>query len=323
MISAKPESLPGTMADNTDLVSVVICFLNGEEFLSEAIASVYAQWYRAWELLLIDDGSTDKSSSIAQQHAVRDPQRVRYLEHVGHENRGTSASRNLGISQARGELVAFLDADDIWFPWRLERSVALLRENPTADMVYGESEYWYSWQGERRNFPDRVQRHGFRADTVVASPNLLVRYLDHSAALPCPSSLTLRREAARASGGFVESFRGMYEDQAFLARFCLHHDVFVAHECWDRYRQHQTGMCAEAELTGKVGEARRVYLAWLENYLLEEGVQGGRVWLALQYAKVVDRYQGPGWIDMVLRRCLRLLIRARLALRPEAQQERF
>src|SRR5690348_3334121 len=94
------------------LVSVIIIFWNAEPFLAEAVASVVAQSYPDWELLLVDDGSTDGSTALAQQIVVRDPQRMRYLEHPGHANRGMSATRNLGIAQARGTYLAFLDADD-------------------------------------------------------------------------------------------------------------------------------------------------------------------------------------------------------------------
>src|SRR5262249_39242789 len=102
-------------------VSVVVIFLNEARFLPEAVDSVFAQTHECWELLLVDDGSMDASSSIARRIAELHPGRVRYLEHDGHVNRGRSSSRNLGIHHARGQFVAFLDADDVWFPRKLER----------------------------------------------------------------------------------------------------------------------------------------------------------------------------------------------------------
>src|SRR5206468_2884667 len=78
-------------------VSVVVIFLNAERFLDEAIQSVMGQTYPHWELLLVDDGSTDGSSAIARGYTERQPNRVRYLEHPGHRNAGMSASRNLGL----------------------------------------------------------------------------------------------------------------------------------------------------------------------------------------------------------------------------------
>src|SRR5205823_7019859 len=96
------------------LVTGVIIFLNGEAFLAEAIESVRAQTWLNWELLLVDDGSTDHSTAIARSYAEKFPAQIRYLEHENHANCGMSASRNLGIHNARGEFIAFLDVDDLW-----------------------------------------------------------------------------------------------------------------------------------------------------------------------------------------------------------------
>jgi glycosyltransferase involved in cell wall biosynthesis len=101
------------MIGNKSLISVIIIFLNSEEFIQEAIESVFAQTYNNWELLLVDDGSTDGSTNIALQYAEQHGERVRYLEHNNRQNRGMSASRNLGIREAKGEYIAFLDADDV------------------------------------------------------------------------------------------------------------------------------------------------------------------------------------------------------------------
>ena len=210
-------------ADNINewhgLASVVIIFFNEERFLAEAVASVYAQTFHDWELLLVDDGSSDRSSDIAKGYAERDPARVRYLEHPGHVNRGASSSRNLGVSAARGAWVAFLDGDDIWLPERLERSVALALAHPDADVVYGKTEYWRSWQDTRSRSLDYIQPHYFHANRIVRPPDLLVRYLSLRAAYPCMGSLLVRRSAFNAIGGFEESFRGLVDDLVFFAKF--------------------------------------------------------------------------------------------------------
>ena len=122
---------------NRTLVSVVIIFLNAERFIQEAIESVFSQTHPVWELLLVDDGSSDRSTAIACRWAEKYPERVRYLEHSGHANRGMSASRNLGIHHVRGEYIAFLDADDVWFSNILEEQVNILEAHSDAAMVYG------------------------------------------------------------------------------------------------------------------------------------------------------------------------------------------
>ena len=82
------------------LVSVVIIFLNAESFIEEAIESVLAQTYGRWELLIVDDGSTDGSKNIARDYAIKNSDKIIYLEHPEHQNKGMSASRNMGMLSA-------------------------------------------------------------------------------------------------------------------------------------------------------------------------------------------------------------------------------
>ena len=135
------------------LVSVIMIFLNAERFITSAIESVLAQTYAAWELVLVDDGSTDGSSAIARRFAQLQPARIRLVEHEGHANRGMSASRNLGLRQARGAYIALLDADDVYLPAKLERQVAILQAQPEAAMVYGATLHWFSWTAQPRRGP--------------------------------------------------------------------------------------------------------------------------------------------------------------------------
>ena len=155
------------------LVSVVLPFANAKEFLAEAIESVLAQSVRSWELLLIDDGAGDGSTKIAKDYAERLPAKIRYLDHADHANRGVSASRNLGIARARGVFVAFLDADDVWVPEKLARQTSRLSRHPEAALVYGLSQWWYSWSGEPADRErDFVHRLEVPADTPIPPPEL-------------------------------------------------------------------------------------------------------------------------------------------------------
>jgi glycosyltransferase involved in cell wall biosynthesis len=249
-------------------VSVVIIFLDAAAFLREAIESVLAQSYGDWELLLVDDGSTDASAAIAGEYVERLPGRVRYLTHPGRENRGMSASRNLGIRHSAGELVALLDADDVWLPDKLERQVAILDANPEAAMVYGPAQWWYGWTGRPEDeVRDFIHYLGVPAEALVSPPDLLVGLLDDEGISPCTCSMLIRREVLHEVGGFEESFRGLYEDQALCAKICLRWPVYAAGECWYRYRQHPGSACSIAERTGTRGPTRLVFLDWLAGYL--------------------------------------------------------
>jgi glycosyltransferase involved in cell wall biosynthesis/SAM-dependent methyltransferase len=275
------------------LVSVIVIFLNAEQFLQEALASVFAQTYGAWELLLVDDGSSDGSTRIAQDYAEKFPARVHYLEHPGHANRGMSASRNLGIRHSRGESIAFLDADDVWLPGKLEHQVGILEAHPDAAMVYGLDQWWYSWTGrpedQQRDFTHQL---GVPANTLIEPPALiLLFFLTQRATIPNPSSILVRRGILRQVDGFVEAFRGVYEDQAFYAKVCLHAPVFAAGACWSRYRQHPESSVAVAGRAGQDESARLVFLRWLAAYLSEQGVAEPAIWKALR--RQLRRYRHP------------------------------
>ena len=295
----------------TPLVSCVVIFLNAEAFFQEAIQSIFAQTEKRWELLLVDDGSTDGSTRMAQEFAERHPDRVRYLEHPRHENLGMSASRNRGIAHARGTYVAFLDADDVWLPNKLAHQVAALDAHPEAGMVYGPTQYWYSWTNKRedreRDFEGDI---GMPPDTLVEPPGLLKLSLrDDGATMPGICSILVRREALASVGGFETSFRGSYEDQAFLVKMFLKHTVFVTDECLDLYRQHPNSCCAQAIARGdydpvRPHPTRRVFLNWLSTYLSSEGVQDPEIWQALRNAMKPYRlaYRALGPVERGLRR---------------------
>ena len=111
-------------------VSVIIIFYNAGRFLSEAVESVVGQTEQDWELVLADDGSTDRSTAIAWEYAGKLAPKVRYVEHPEHRNQGMSPTRNLGIRSSSSEWVAFLDADDVWNPEKCAVQMAHFNEFP-------------------------------------------------------------------------------------------------------------------------------------------------------------------------------------------------
>jgi len=236
------------MTTDPPLVSVIMIFLDAERFIEEAIESVTSQTYQAWELVLVDDGSSDESSRIARRHADRSSGQIRYLEHEGHVNVGMSASRNAGIRAARGELIAFLDADDVYRPEKLERQVAILQRQPEAAMVYGATQHWYSWTGRSADLArDSLRRLGVAPDTLVHPPALIPLFLRLEAQTPGTCGILARRDAIERIGGFEDRFDGMFEDQVFLFKLCLSAPIFVEGGSWDRYRQHPDSFAARAQ----------------------------------------------------------------------------
>ncbi len=125
-----------------DLISVVIPVYNGERYLAEAIDSVLGQSYPHLELIVVDDGSTDESSSIAQRNPA-----VRYCRQA---NSGAAAARNRGIGLAQGDWFAFLDADDLWTAEKLERQLAALQRESAAAAAFGHVEHFFSPEMDER-----------------------------------------------------------------------------------------------------------------------------------------------------------------------------
>jgi glycosyltransferase involved in cell wall biosynthesis len=257
-------------------VSVITIFLNEERFLAEAVESVRGQTFRDWELLLVDDGSTDASRDLARGYAAAEPDRIRYIDHPGHSNRGMGASRNLGLAEARGELVAFLDGDDVYLPDKLATQAALLDEHPEADMVYGATLYWFGWTGRVEDAArDRVRRQGV-SPGLVLPPALTERFASDEARTPCTCGVLLRRAAALSVGGFEERFRGMYEDQAFFYKLGMHAPVLVDAGCHDKYRQHPDSHTAEMRRAGAwsgftPSVSHEAFARWAAEYVTAAG----------------------------------------------------
>lgn len=113
-------------------VSVIIPVYNGERFLAEAIESVLNQTYQAFELLVVDDGSTDKSGEIACSYP-----RVKYFRQ---DNRGVASARNQGIQNSQGTFITFVDADDLWIPEKLSLQLKAFKEDPSLEIVTGHVE---------------------------------------------------------------------------------------------------------------------------------------------------------------------------------------
>lgn len=123
------------MSPTRELVSVITPTYNRRGFLPAAIESVLAQTYAHWELIIVDDGSTDGTEEVIRQYA---DSRIRYERQSA--NKGQATARNAGLRMAHGAYVCFLDSDNVWFPSKLEWQAAYLRSHPEVDVVYADGE---------------------------------------------------------------------------------------------------------------------------------------------------------------------------------------
>ena len=203
-------------------VSVVIPAYNAALWLPDALQSVLRQTYTDWEAIVVNDGSTDGTAAVVKSYSEQDG-RIRLLTQAA--NRGPATARNLGLLDARGEYIAFLDADDIWMPTKLEKQLFLLQAQPDCDACYTQFELVndgcqpiQNWQGLSRTF-----WHNPVDALALARGN----YVAGSA-----SAVLMRRAMIETVGFFNETMRGS-EDfnywyrMALCARFCLVPEVLV------------------------------------------------------------------------------------------------
>jgi GT2 family glycosyltransferase len=173
-------------------VSICIPAYRAERYLAETLASVQAQTFGDWELIVTEDGSRDRTEEIVAAFATAVPQPVRYTRHD--PNQGLSATRNAGFAHARGEWIALLDADDLWTPDHLATGLALATGE--TDAIFADS--WLFRD-------DPAQRHEYRGPTdadIAALPLSLYQrnFLQ-------PSGALLRRSLIARVGGFEPSSR--------------------------------------------------------------------------------------------------------------------
>lgn len=127
--------------NNSPAVSVCIASYNHARFLPRCLDSILAQTYQDFEIIVVDDGSTDDSSAILLDYQERFPGRIRYRWHPGHVNRGISATTNAAIRESSGKYIAFIGSDDAWYADKLELQVALLEQHPEYGYVYSYADF--------------------------------------------------------------------------------------------------------------------------------------------------------------------------------------
>lgn len=269
------------------LVSVITPFFNGGAWLREAVESVIAQTYSTWELILVDDGSQAEASEIAKSFSAQHPRKIIYAEHPNHQNKGVTASRNLGIRYAKGNLIAFLDSDDRWMPSKLQNQVTWISKYPQADMLCEASLYWSDW--EKPHAKNIVVNVGAEPNRLYEPPELMhILYPLGNGAAPCPSGIIVTKESLIETGGFEESFVGpnqVYEDQAFLCKYYLTRKVLITDEVNNYYRQRSGSLMESISQQYKYKSVRKYFLNWLDKYLKDHSLGTPKIQKLLRVSK--------------------------------------
>ncbi len=203
------------------LVSVIIPFYKQEAYVAEAIASVKAQTYRHYEVIVVDDGSPVSAASVCGDNPD--------ITLIRTENRGVSAARNTGAARSRGEYLLFFDADDILMPEAVETHLRAFAFSPNAALSFGAIRYVDHLGRETRAAHICRPRRDYFLMLLESNPN------------GNPGANLLRRSAFLEVGGFDESLR-MAEDYDLFLKLARHAPFVRLTECVLAYRLHSSNI---------------------------------------------------------------------------------
>ncbi|KAA9013014.1 glycosyltransferase family 2 protein [Sphingobium limneticum] len=276
------------------LVSIVIPAFNGASTIDETLRSVRSQSHRALEIIVVDDGSRDNTAAIVTAHAAVDP-RIRLIRIA---NGGVAAARNRGWQEARSDLIAFVDADDLWAPDKIARQLeAMAAAGPQCGLVY----CWHAKIDVNSHVTDNRER-----------PMREGRVLDHlfrGNFIGNGSAALVRRQALLDANGFEANLwragaQGC-EDILFYARVAEYHDFAVVPDFLVGYRYLPENMSSNM---------RRMLRSWMlvvdemlvrhpdKHDILMEGLSSYGGWLTRRALYLRDMGQFFGVLTLLLQR---------------------
>jgi glycosyltransferase involved in cell wall biosynthesis len=220
-------------------VSVIMAAYNEQDFVAEAIESVLAQGFKDYEVIVSDDGSTDATAAIADSFAARDPARIKVLR--GEQNQGKPFALNRALAIARGELIAWLDGDDVMLAGKLERQVAALDGDPAAAGCTHDAEIFDSDSGAAIGRFSQVMS-GVR----LRSGGIELWFDPTYRMLP---SATMIRAALCPPGGFDERLT-YTNDWLFDIEVFRHGRCVALDDVLVRYRRHGDNFTTRADASG-------------------------------------------------------------------------
>lgn len=233
------------MADQRPVVSVVTPTFNRADFLPFAVESVLAQTFRDFELLVIDDGSTDSTRHLMESYTK--DLRVRYFYQP---NQGQSVARNRGLEEARGEFICFLDSDNAWFPDKLQKSLDAFRVHPDVDVIYGDFLEIDETGAELGT--NKMRRHTGHITSELLKDNFVSM-----------NTTMTRRQCFSEMGGFDAADR-LAEDYGLWLRFSTRYRFYYLPEVLGYYRVMEDQISSDK--VRRLNANERLLLSFLDAY---------------------------------------------------------
>lgn len=272
--------------NNLPLVSVIMPVRNGASYISESIRSVQEQTCSDWELIIVDDGSSDDTELVVAGYRQQDKRIRYYFQDYG----GQGKARNMGISLAMGNLIALLDADDIWFPEKLQQQVKLIKHTG-ADLVFADI-ITIDATGKRQSDTYGVTDGVFSGNSAVAN-------FFKKNSIPALTVLA-KRDAVLMAGGFDVTGETQYgEDYCLWIRMLLNQSRFVSsRQQLGAYRLHQHQ--ATGNKKGLIDILNMLHNLSIEDRELARKKNAAmQVWI-LRFIRLNPIIDTPAWNNLLL-----------------------
>lgn len=215
-----------------DLVSIIMPSYNCGQFVEETIRSVQTQIYQNWEIIFMDDCSTDNTVKLVSKLREKDP-RIRLFENKC--NSGAAVSRNNALREARGRWVAFLDSDDIWEPEKLEKQIKFMTNNGYA---FSYTEY------------QEIDNESKTTGVFVSGPKHVTKRGMYN--FCWPGCLTVMYDASKIGLIQIEDIK-KNNDYAMWLKVCKKADCYLLDECLAKYRRGRAGSVSSHSITTMIG----------------------------------------------------------------------
>ncbi|MEO6695006.1 MAG: glycosyltransferase [Ignavibacteria bacterium] len=244
-------------------ISIITPLFNGSKTLEETAASVFAQDYIDWEWIFFDDGSNDGTKEIARKYEKEFPGKIFLYEHEQNENHGTAFTRNRAVEKSIGEVISFIDQDDIWYKDRLSSQLTTLEKTSNCAMIWGPSLYWY----KDREFKQPIGYRGKGLPTgLYHPPDFIEIFLSDLRGTPIPGAILVRRKFFDEVKGYDESIKGS-EDIVLWLKIAERFPIFYEDKILVKYRKHAGSTLRIANESGDMDKWDLDFYKWVIDFL--------------------------------------------------------
>ena len=220
-----------------DLVSIIMPSYNTEEYISKSIESVLTQTYKNWELIIVDDCSSDKTDEVVRSYLSDN--RIHYLKNE--KNCGAAYSRNTALREAKGKWIAFLDSDDLWMPEKLEKQLSFMKSNG----------YFFSYT----NY-EEIDVNGKQTGVKVTGPRKVTKTGMYNYCWP--GCLTVMYDSNIIGLVQIENIK-KNNDYAMWLKVCHKADCYLLDECLAQYRKGRLGSVSTHSIKTMIGWHYKLY----------------------------------------------------------------